>query len=65
MFLPLGFCNYFLGDLEATGKDDGFDVAFGEAPGYNVEKKGVREKREWLERAEEIQAKGLSRLGTW
>lgn len=54
MFFFLGFCNYFLGDLEVTGKDDGFDVVFGEAFGYNVEKKGVREKREWLERVEEI-----------
>lgn len=31
--------NYIPGDMEATGKDGGFNVAFGEAPGYNVENK--------------------------
>lgn len=31
---------YFLSNREATGKDDELDVAFGDAPGCNIEKEG-------------------------
>lgn len=40
---PLLGILYFLGNREATGKDE-LDVAFGDAPGCNIEKKGKESK---------------------
>lgn len=40
---PLLGILYFLDNREATGKDE-LDVAFGDAPGCNIEKKGKETK---------------------
>lgn len=40
---PLLGVLYFLDNREATGKDE-LDVAFGDAPGCNIEKKGKERK---------------------